>query len=197
MKSKLCNGEVIVNVINVSSSSTFTEVSQMRLPVKNHIIQWQNQGIALMACFERYGKKGNIAFAFVKGAIVKNGAVASSWAHDHHNLMVMGTNVNDMVYSVNHLIDIQGGYCVSINENIIACAHLPIGGIVSDAPISILGEEIVNVRQAMSEQLGYIHNNAIMSFATLSLPVSPMVKLTDKGMIIGKTLEVLPLIEGE
>lgn len=197
VKSKINNGEVTVNVINVFSDSTFTEISQMKLPVVDYNVQWQNHDLALMACFERYGKNGNVAFAFVRGTITKNGAVASSWAHDHHNLMAMGTNIEDIVCCVNHLIDIQGGYCVSVNNSIIACAHLPIGGIVSNAPMSELGKEILDVRKAMSEELGYIHNNAIMSFATLSLPVSPMVKLTDKGMIIGKTLEFLPLIVGE
>lgn len=197
VKSKICNGEVKVNVINVSYDSTFTSISQIRLPVCNHIIDWQDKGICLMACFERYGKNGNVSFAFVNGAISKNGAVASTWAHDHHNLMVMGSNEDDMIMSVNHLIDLQGGYCVCVDKCIVACACLPIGGIVSNEPISELGKDILDVRKAMKEQLGYIHNNAIMSFATLSLPVSPMVKLTDKGIIIGKTLEILPLIIGE
>ncbi len=189
--------EVLVNIIEVNSSSTFTNIAKMKMPVKDGLIDWKNQGVALMACFERYGKNNNIAFAFVKGAITKDGAVSSSWAHDHHNLMVMGTNEDDIINAANHIIDLQGGYCVSVNNEIRACAPLPIGGIVSHAPMEELGKDIKEVRKAMSEDLGYIHNNAIMSFATLSLPVSPTVKLTDKGMIIGKTLEVLPLIAGE
>lgn len=185
---------VKVNVIEVNSASTFTDLSQVELPVMDHVIQWQNNNLALMACLERYGKNQNVSFAFVKEAIKNNGAVASSWAHDHHNVMVMGTNVKDMITAVNHIINIQGGYCVSCQGDIIACAPLPIGGIVSNAPLDELGNDILAVRKAMSENLGYTHNNAIMSFATLSLPVSPMIKLTDKGMIIGKTLEVVPLI---
>lgn len=188
---------VKINAIKVNRSSTFTDLFEIELPVKGHVIQWKDEDIALMACFERYGKNKNVSFAFVKGAVSKKGAVASSWAHDHHNIMVMGTSVKDMVNCVNHIIDIQGGYCVSCDEQIIACAPLPIGGIVSNAPMEELGNDILAVRKAMSENLGYKHNNAIMSFATLSLPVSPMVKLTDKGIIIGKTLEILPLIVGE
>lgn len=197
IKTNKKEGKQKVNIIEVTPSSTFTNIIQMELPVKNYEIQWKDQGIALMCCFERYGKNNNIGYAFVKGAITKNGAVCSSWAHDHHNIMVMGTNEEDIIHSVNHIIDIQGGYCVSCHEQIKACAPLPIGGIVSNDSIETLGTNIQNVRQAMSEDLGYIHNNAIMSFATLSLPVSPMIKLTDKGMIIGKTLEILPLIAGE
>lgn len=188
---------VLVNAIQVNSGGTFTDITQVKLPVKDGYIDWKNQDLALMVCFERYGKNKNIAYAFVKGAITKNGAVASSWAHDHHNLMVMGTNEDDIIYAANHIIDLQGGYCVSVNQDIKACAPLPIGGIVSNAPMSELGQDIKNVRKAMSEDLGYKHVNAIMSFATLSLPVSPTIKLTDKGMVIGKTLEVLPLIAGE
>ena len=188
---------VLVNAIQVNPSGTFTDVIQIELPVKDGCIDWKNQGVALMVCFERYGINKNVAFAFVKGAITKDGAVASSWAHDHHNLMVMGTNEEDIISAANHIIAIQGGYCVSVNNEIKACAPLPIGGIVSDAPMSELGQDIKDVRKAMSDDLGYIHANAIMSFATLSLPVSPTIKLTDKGMIIGKTLEVLPLIAGK
>lgn len=189
--------EVLVNIIEVNRASTFTNITQVKMPVKDGVIDWKNQGVALMVCFERYGKNHNIAFAFVRGAITSVGAVASSWAHDHHNLMVMGTNEDDIVNAANHIIKLQGGYCVSVNKEIKACAPLPIGGIVSHAPMEELGRDIKEVRKAMSEDLGYIHNNAIMSFATLSLPVSPTVKLTDKGMIIGKTLEILPIIAGE
>lgn len=106
--------------------------------MENGVVQWQNRGLALMACIERYGKGGQIALAFTTGGIQKNGAVASSWAHDHHNLMVMGSNVPDMIAAANHLLAIQGGYCVCVDEKITACASLQVGGIVSDQPLAEL-----------------------------------------------------------
>ena len=74
---------------------------------------------------------------------------------------------------------------------------MQVGGIVSDQPLAELAGQIEAVRAAMEDQLGYVHHNAVMSFATLSLPVSPEVKLTDKGLLIGKTLEFIPLIKEE
>lgn len=188
---------VTAQVIEINPRATFTRLITAELPVKNGVVQWQDHGLALMACIERYGKGGQIALAFTTGGIQKNGAVASSWAHDHHNLMVMGSNVPDMIAAANHLLAIQGGYCVCVDEKIIACASLQVGGIVSDQPLAELAGQIEAVRAAMEDQLGYVHHNAVMSFATLSLPVSPEVKLTDKGLLIGKTLEFIPLIKEE
>ena len=188
---------VTAQVIEIYPRATFTRLTTAELPVENGVVQWQNRGLALMACIERYGKGGQIALAFTTGGIQKNGAVASSWAHDHHNLMVMGSNVPDMIAAANHLLAIQGGYCVCVDEKITACASLQVGGIVSDQPLAELAGQIEAVRAAMEDQLGYVHHNAVMSFATLSLPVSPEVKLTDKGLLIGKTLEFIPLIKEE
>lgn len=185
---------VLVHGIEINPQATFTRLIRTQLPVKNGVVQWQDSGLALIACIERYGKGGHIALAFTQGGIHKQGAVASSWAHDHHNLMVMGSNVQDMVCAANHLLAIQGGYCVCVNEKIQACASLNVGGIVSDQPLAQLASQVEAVRTAMEEQLGYVHHNAVMSFATLSLPVSPEIKLTDKGLLIGKTLEFIPLI---
>ena len=101
-----------------------------------------------------------------------------------------------MLHGLNHLIAIQGGYCVVHQEEVTACLELPIGGIISDAPLEEMAIKLGNVRKQMHEH-GYIHDNAIMSFATLSLPVSPEIKLTDRGLIMGKTLTIVPLIIGE
>ena len=100
---------VTAQVIEINPRATFTRLTTAELPVENGVVQWQNRGLALMACIERYGKGGQIALAFTTGGIQKNGAVASSWAHDHHNLMVMGSNVPDMIAAANHLLAIQGG----------------------------------------------------------------------------------------
>ena len=74
-----------------------------------------------------------------------------------------------------------------------ACVPLPIAGILSDRPLPVLAAEIADVRHALTEN-GYRHDNAIMSFATLALPVSPDVKLTDKGIVDVRRGEIVPLI---
>lgn len=187
--------KVKVNVIKIAMDSTFTKLDEALLDVVDGEIKWEESGLSLLCCLERYGKNHNIAFAFTKGAIKEKGAIASSWAHDHHNLMVMGTSVKDMVKIANTVIIEQGGYGVSTNEEVKAFAKLNVGGIVYDGPLEILAENIDKVKEVMINDLGYDHYNPIMSFATLSLPVSPSVKLVDKGIMIGKELKIIPLVK--
>lgn len=188
------NNKVTCRTMNVMKNTTFTEEGEFSLEVVNGILKWENSNCALIAVFERYGKSNNIAFGLVQGEIIKEGAVATTWAHDHHNVMVMGRNVEDMVLAVNNLIDFNGGYIVAKDNNVLAKLELPIGGIVSDEPIEVVGEKLGKVRAAMKE-LGYNHMNEIMSFSTLSLPVSPAIKITDKGLIDVKKCKVVSLFK--
>ncbi|MDU2490028.1 MAG: adenine deaminase C-terminal domain-containing protein [Clostridium celatum] len=188
------NNKVTCRTMNVMKNTTFTEEGEISLEVVNGILKWENSNCALIAVFERYGKSNNVSFGLVQGEIIKEGAVATTWAHDHHNVMVMGRNVEDMVLAVNNLIDFNGGYIVAKDNNILAKLELPIGGIVSDEPIEVVGEKLGKVRAAMKE-LGYNHMNEIMSFSTLSLPVSPAIKITDKGLIDVKKCKVVSLFK--
>ena len=188
------NNKVTCRTMNVMKNTTFTEEGEISLEVVNGILKWENSNCALIAVFERYGKSNNIAFGLVQGEIIKEGAVATTWAHDHHNVMVMGRNVEDMVLAVNNLIDFKGGYIIVKDNNVLAKLELPIGGIVSDEPIEVVGEKLGKVRSAMKE-LGYNHMNEIMSFSTLSLPVSPAIKITDKGLIDVKKCKVVSLFK--
>ncbi len=184
--------EVLCNVMRIEEHSTFTTLVQRRLPVKDGIIQWENQNLTLLVCFERYGKNGNISRALVEGTLTKPGAIATTWAHDSHNLIVMGNKVKDMVLAQRKVIELQGGYAVYGEAGLLASVQLKIGGIISDARIEQLAEEVGTVRLAM-KQLGYRNDNEIMSFSTLTLPVSPDVKLTDYGLLDVKTQAFIPL----
>ena len=188
------NNKVTCRTMNIMKNTTFTEEGEVSLDVENNILKWENSNCALIAVFERYGKNNNVAFGLVQGEIIKEGAVATTWAHDNHNVMVMGRNVEDMALAVNKLIDFNGGYIVVKDNNVLAKLELPIGGIVSDEPIEVVGEKLGKVRSAMKE-LGYNHMNEIMSFSTLSLPVSPAIKITDKGLIDVKKCKVVSLFK--
>lgn len=185
--------EVTCRVMNVNKSSTFTEEQFIDINIKENMLLFNEKDCALISVFERYGNN-NKAFGLVNGNIIKKGAVATTWAHDHHNLMVMGTNIKDMVIAANKVISMGGGYAVAHNEEILACIGLPIGGIISDEPIEMLGDKLKKVRDAM-KLLGYNHNNEIMSFSTLSLPVSPELKITDKGLIKVKENKIVSMFK--
>ena len=188
-------GYVACNVIQINKEGNFTKKIVKNLSVKNGKILWEESGLSLLIVYERYNKNGNKAYTLVDGAINKKGAIATTWAHDHHNLMVMGTDKNDMLIAQHKIVDMQGGYVVCKNQEVLAKAVLNVGGIVNDGDINQLASDIKNVRKAMND-LGYEHINEIMSFSTLSLPVSPEIKITDFGMIDTKTQQFIN-IEGE
>ncbi|GHH99647.1 adenine deaminase C-terminal domain-containing protein [Neobacillus kokaensis] len=185
-----------VNVISISEVGTFTEHVQREVGIVDGYLDWENSGLALIIVMERYGKTGDIAYGFVENALVEKGAVATTWAHDHHNVMVMGTSAADILAAQKKLVELQGGYVVTHAGKVQAVCPLPVCGIMSDAPIQELGAQLKEVRQAMIA-LGYRNTNEIMSFSTLSLPVSPVIKITDKGMMNVRSQMMIPLVEGE
>ncbi|MFR4987226.1 MAG: adenine deaminase C-terminal domain-containing protein [Lachnospirales bacterium] len=170
------------HVIQVGKDSTFTKRVIRNLPIVDGKINWEDSGLSLLVVYERYKKTGNKSYALVEGTINKKGAIATTWAHDHHNLMVIGTSKKDMLIAQNSIIDMQGGYIVCEDKQIKAKAILNVGGIINDGDINELSKNIKDVRKAM-KNLGYEHINEIMSFSTLSLPVSPEIKITDKGIL--------------
>lgn len=182
IKAKIHNGSVKCRVINIQDGSTFTDEIISKVDVKNGYLDWENSKYCLIAVIERYGKNQNIGFGLAAGDTIKKGAVASSYAHDHHNIIVVGKNARDIVCVVNSIIDSQGGYCAALDGKILAKIDLPIGGILSDKNMKSIGKELKEVREAMI-YLGYNHYNPIMSLSTNSLPVSPLLKITDKGLI--------------
>lgn len=185
--------EALCNIMEIEPHSTFTKHVKEKIPIQNGYLAWQ--GSYTLACvMERYGKNGSRGFGLVKHAMSAQGAVATSWAHDHHNILILGTNEADMALAQATLLEMQGGYVVVRNGTIQARVSLPIGGIVSDAPIDELGAQLAEAKKAIGE-LGYVHDNVIMSISTLSLPVSPMLKLSDQGLILTKEQRIIPLME--
>jgi adenine deaminase len=186
--------KVRVNVMQIGTFGTATKAVQRILRVENGTVCWQEAGLSLAVIFERYGKNGNISYGLVEGAFTKEGAAATTWSHDSHNLLVLGTNPRDMKLAQNRIRKLEGGYVAAANGTILAEAPLRVGGIISDEPLTVLAEKLGKVRAAM-EALGYENNNVIMSMSTLALPVSPALKLTDYGLLDVKTQNRVELIE--
>lgn len=176
------DGYIDCRVIKVSRDATFTDEEICRLEVVDNKLKWEDSGLCLIAVLERYGKNNNIALGLIGGDTIKRGSVATSYAHDHHNLLAVGNNVEDIVVAINRVIENQGGIYVVENTMTKANIELPIGGILSDKSITDIAVETENVRKALLNQ-GYNHYNPIMSLCTNSLPVSQLLKITDKGLI--------------
>ena len=188
--------EVTVEVMRIQDGSTKTIRETAQLPVVNGEIQWENSGLLLTVVFERYGKtKGHpaIGYGFSTGDLIKEGAAATTFAHDHHNLLAAGSNKKDLLLAINRVIEMQGGMVVTDKGLIRAELLLNIGGILSDASAKEIGQGLKKVRKAMTDQ-GYHHYNPIMSFCTLSLLASPALKISDKGIVDVKEASIIPLI---
>jgi adenine deaminase len=193
IRAQVADGRHSLRLIVVRDGSTFTEESRAELDFSRGIANWEISGCAQIAVFERYGKNGNRAHGLIGGDIHKRGAVATTYSHDNHNLLVVGYNARDMLVAANAVINAQGGYCVAHEGKIQAFLPLPVGGILSEAPLKRLASDFRSLHKAMVS-LGYRHYSPIMSLSTLSLSVSPSLKITDCGLVDVARGALVPLI---
>ena len=184
---------VTVRVMEVSGDCTQTREKLVPMAVKNGKLDWQGSGCLLTMAVERHGKNGNIGYGFITGDCLKKGTVASTYCHDHHNLLVAGDSPKDMLLAIRRLQVLQGGFLTVYEGKILAELPLPVAGLLSEKSLEETALALKSVRRSM-EDLGYVHYNPIMSFATLGLPVSPALKLTDRGLVDVKEGKIVPLI---
>ncbi|MEK3721915.1 adenine deaminase [Paenibacillus sp. FSL H8-0034] len=183
-------------VMMVQDGSTFTKEHHGEVEIRDNQLCWEESPYGLIATFERYGKNGNRGYGLIGGDTIKRGAIATTYSHDNHNLLVVGHNPRDMMLAANEVIRNQGGFCVVDNGTVLANLHLPVGGILTEEPLEQTAAEVHQLTQAM-ESLGYRHYNPIMSISTHSLPVSPALKITDLGLIdVNEGKVVSLLIQG-
>ena len=193
LRAPIREGTALCRILAVQEHTTFVAEERAELPVRGGVIDWESSPYSLACVFERHGKNGGCGMALVGGTALTRGAAATTYAHDSHNLLVLGQTAADLQTAANTVIEAQGGFVAVRDGSVQAFAPLPIAGILSDRPLPVLGEQIAGVRRALTD-CGYRHDNVIMSLSTLSLPVSPYFKLTDKGIIDVKKGAVAPLI---
>jgi len=138
--------------------------------------------ILKLVVIERHKATGNIGIGFVKGLGLKQGAISSTIAHDSHNLIICGTNDRDMARLVEHTVKMQGGLAVCNNNDILGDLPLPIGGLMSELPLSEVKEKLEKLFE-LAKNLGSSVHSPFMTMAFLALPVIPELKLTDRGLV--------------
>ncbi|OLN21749.1 adenine deaminase [Domibacillus antri] len=134
-----------------------------------------------IAVCERHHATGSVGVGIVKGLKLKSGAIASTVAHDSHNLVVAGTNDEDMMTAIETIEQMQGGLVIVDNGKVLASVTLRVGGIMSEKPY----EEVMEELHHLHEQLSIVaeeSQNIFMILSFLCLPVIPSLKLTDKGL---------------
>ncbi|MBR2684761.1 MAG: adenine deaminase [Erysipelotrichaceae bacterium] len=185
---------VNVRVMEVNPDNNRTAELFVRMEVKNHVLQWKESGCALMAVVERHGRDNHIAYGFACGSMISHGAVASSYSHDSHNLIVMGYEEEEMCLAINRVIGLQGGITAVSEGKLIGEIALPIAGLLSRKSVKKTSEDFEMIRAAF-DALGYRHRNNIMNFCLLSLTCIPKLKLTDRGYMDTVELKMVPLYE--
>jgi adenine deaminase len=183
----LPDGEAILTAIRANPIDTATRPDVIRLNVVacpdggGSEIDWEGN-VTLLTIVERHGRAGTRAAAPLLGFNLGVGAVATTYSHDSHNLTTIGTSKAAMTLAANTVIEAGGGIAVVIGSSVAAVLRLPVGGLMSDRPVAEVVAAAKAVRAAL-EEWGYAHANAFMSVSTLSLPVSPSLKLTDRGLV--------------
>jgi adenine deaminase len=189
-------GEVVsVRMIGVATGSVTTEHIVAQLPVvEGEVRAAPELDVAKLASVERHGGPGTVGLGFVTGLGLARGAVASSIAHDNHNLLVAGANDADMLFAVETLVAAGGGMVAVADGEVLALVELPIAGLMSDRPVAELAEGTLALEEAY-RQLGSPVENPAMIFSFLSLGVIPALRLTNRGLVDGVTFELLsPLV---
>lgn len=153
-----------------------------------------SRDILKLAVLERHKNTGHRSLGFVCGTGMKRGAVASSVAHDSHNLIVLGTNAPDMAAAANRVRELGGGYVVADGKKILSEMPLPISGVMSDAPAAVLAEQNEKLKESV-RLLGVPQDvEVFMTMAFVSLPVIPHIKMTPKGLVDVDRQQLVPLI---
>lgn len=135
-----------------------------------------------IAVIERHNETGNIGLGIVKGMGMKRGAIASTVAHDSHNIVATGTNDDDLLMAIQVTADMKGGLVVVEDGKLIASLPLPIAGLMSDLDYQVIHERIKEVNKAL-ERIGCsMEFNPFITLAFIALPVIPELKLTDTGL---------------
>jgi len=131
---------------------------------------------------ERHKASGNIGLGLVKGFGLKGGALASSVAHDSHNIIAVGTNDRDILKAIEEINSLQGGLVVCANQEILASLALPIAGLLSPQPLDVVVAQHERVEKAAAG-LGSLPPAPFAILSFLALPVIPELRLTDLGLV--------------
>lgn len=187
--------EVQVNVIGITENQAATRHLIQKVTVTDGEIRAdRNQDLAKIALVERHHGSGAIQLALVQGfGFDTDCAIASTVAHDCHQMILVGTSEDDMALAANELVRIGGGQIVVKDGEIIACIELPIAGLMSNERAEVVAEKAEQILAGF-RACGCTLNNANMTMSLLGLVVIPDLRISDKGLVDVNKFEVIPLI---
>lgn len=180
-------------VIGLVEGQIVTEaLEEEPLVVDGNAVADPERDLLKIAVIERHLSTGRIGLGFVRGFGLQKGALASTIAHDAHNIVVVGADEGDMARATQRLAEIGGGIVVVESRGVKAELPLPVAGLLSDAPLA----EVVEASEACVEaarELGCTYPSPFQTLAFLALSVIPKLKLTDRGLVDVDRFELVPL----
>jgi adenine deaminase len=182
-----------VRAIGLIADQVVTE-SLAREPVveNGHAVASPERDLAKIAVVERHLATGRVGLGFVAGSGLKRGALASSVAHDAHNLVVVGMSDRDMAFAIERLVELGGGIVAVDGLRVLAELPLPVAGLLADAPLA----EVVAQSRACNDaahELGWTGATPFLTLSFLALSVIPHLKITDRGLVDVDSFELVPL----
>jgi adenine deaminase len=182
-----------VRVIGAIPDQLLTDNLQIEATVRGgQAVADPKRDLLKMAVVERHHGTGRTGLGFVRGIGLREGAIASTVAHDHHNLVVIGADDDSMRTAARAIAGADGGLAVARGSEVLALLPLPIAGLMSDRPIEEVRDRM-NELLAAAHQLGARLRDPFMAMSFLALEVIPSLKLTDAGLVDVERFEVVPL----
>lgn len=170
------------NIIKLLPHSLVTEKVEREVAVKDRKFK-PSHDILKVAVVERHKRTGNIGLALVEGFGLKNGAIASTVAHDSHNIIIIGDNDKDMILAIEELERAEGGITMVSEGKVVDTLPLTIGGLMSEESLNKVNEKLNQMLKIAYEKLGVNkEHDPFMTLSFIALPVIPDIKVTDLGL---------------
>lgn len=185
---------VRVNAVRQDGKTSRTTLEEVTLPVKNGRVGFGP--LAKMAVFDRHRENGGHSVGFISNMEGFHGAIATTYAHDCHNLTVYGTDDGDMLLAANAVINAGGGLAVAVGGALLSVLPLPVAGLMGLKGAKEMGALMADFENAV-QKTGLPHDEPLTFITLMALAVSPFVKLTDRGLVDTANKRFLPVVIGE
>jgi adenine deaminase len=160
-----------------------TGYREVRPPLaEGRVVPDPSRDLLKIVVIERHTGSGRVGKGLVSGMGLKEGAIASTVAHDHHNLVAIGADDTSMLSASQAVAELGGGLAVASGTEVLEALPLPVGGLMSDQPIETVRVQLQRVLNA-ARRLGTDLHDPFMAMSFLALEVIPSLKITDQGLV--------------
>ncbi|MCZ6514454.1 MAG: adenine deaminase, partial [Acidobacteria bacterium] len=194
VKAPFAKAKVEVRVIEIHPRLPTTRMRVLKIGVSGgEVVPDKRRDILKIAVVDRHSGRGRVGTAFVRGFGLREGALASSVAHDHHNLIAVGATDEEVLFAFRLLHEMQGGLVAVKGETALARLHLPIAGLLSDLPLRDVVGRLKELKVS-ARSLGCPLPNPFMTLSFVSLPTIPECGLTDRGLVDVRAHRIVSLL---